>query len=116
MTKACYLDFVNDLWYDLVELNCYQLCMITICGNYYYFMEISIHDKNIYTLMKLDNLSYKATEDRNDKYIKGALSEYLTIRIINYMTEHTLTCGITLFSIKSLCISPSLLCIILRSL
>ena len=79
-------------------------------------IEISIHDKNMYTLMKLYNVSYKATEDRNDIFIKGVMSEYLTIRIINYMTELTLTCGITLLSIKSLCIAPSVLCIILRSL
>ena len=43
MTKACYMDFVNDLWFDLVELNCYQLCMITICGNYYYVLLIIRH-------------------------------------------------------------------------
>ena len=43
MTKACYLDFVNDLWFDLVELNCCQLCMITICGNYYYVLLIIRH-------------------------------------------------------------------------
>ena len=42
------------------------------------------------------------------------MSKYLTIRIINYMTELTLTCGITLFSIKSLYIAPSLLYIVLR--
>ena len=40
MTKACYLDFVNDLWLDLVKFNCCHLCMITICGNYYYVLLI----------------------------------------------------------------------------
>ena len=44
------------------------------------------------------------------------MPEYFTIRIINYMTELTLTRGITLFSIKTLCIAPSVLNIILRSL
>ena len=32
-----------------------------------------IHDKNMYTLMKLYNVSYKTTEDRNDIYIKGVM-------------------------------------------
>ena len=44
MTKTCYnMDFVNDLWFDLVELNCYQICMITICANYYYVLLIIRH-------------------------------------------------------------------------
>ena len=34
---------MNDLWFDLVELNCCQLCMITICGNYYYVLLIIGH-------------------------------------------------------------------------
>ena len=102
---------INPIIYIMIELYMYHNPIYNTFNISYHVSQIlikmtlsieGIHDKNIYTLMKLYNASYNTTEDRNDIYIKGVMSKYLTIRIINYMTE--LTCGITLFSMKSLCI------------
>ena len=114
---------INPIIYIMIELYMYHNPIYNTFNIPYHVSQIiikmtlsieGINDKNMYTLMKLYNVSYKTTEDRNDIYIKGVMSKYLTIRIINYMTEISLTCGITLFSIKSLYIAPSLLYIILR--
>ena len=43
-------NFVKVLWLDLVEMNCYQLYMITNCGNYNYVLLIIRHAFSLHIL------------------------------------------------------------------